>query len=388
MLNTHPEAQINPPIRTDLGAIFVSLELSRKAWVTTSLSPGLGKLSKHTILGGDTKALFELLARLQAKAEQRNGRAFPLIVIQEAGLDGFWIHRCLQNEGIESHVVDSASIAVSLRSRRAKTDRIDGETLIRTLMAFKRGEPRVCAMITTPTPDQEDRRRVSRERATLIKERIEHVNRIKGLLFAQGVFDYEPMHRDRRQRLEAVQTGDGRPLPDHLKRQITRELDRLELLLSHIKTVEARAGLAHESRRLLTRRVIDTPEVHWPGDRRRSVDGGAMAEIRQSAAAGGLCRSCTNALAERVGRTRAGNLPGGKPAPAQHNDRAGLVIASPSAGIGPEPLVPRQGRIGARPRSANQRCRTRSQTADRTLALRNARGNPRGCGIQCPVSTI
>ena len=74
------------------------------------------------------------------------------MVIQEAGLDGFWIHRVLQGEGIESHVVDPASIAVSRRRRRAKTDRIDGETLVRTLLAYKRGEPRVCAMVRAPTP--------------------------------------------------------------------------------------------------------------------------------------------------------------------------------------------------------------------------------------------
>src|SRR6185436_20962363 len=77
-------------------------------------------------------------------------------------LDGFWIHRLLQSEGIESHVVDPASILTSRRARRAKTDRIDGETLVRTLMAFKRGEPRVCSMARAPTPQQEDRRRVPR----------------------------------------------------------------------------------------------------------------------------------------------------------------------------------------------------------------------------------
>src|SRR4051794_6863456 len=79
-----------------------------------------------------------------------------------------------------------ASILTSRRRRRAKTDRIDGETLVRTLMAFKRGEPRVCSMARAPTPqEEEDRRRVCRERRTLMGERVRHVNRIKGLLFAQ-----------------------------------------------------------------------------------------------------------------------------------------------------------------------------------------------------------
>src|ERR1700704_702120 len=154
-------------------------------------------------------------------------------------IGGFWVHRVLQNEGMESYVVDAASIATSRRRRRAKTDKIDGETLLRALLAYKRGEPRVCAMVVAPSPEQEDRRRLCRERQTLIAERITHVNRIKGLLFAQGVSDYAPLRRDRRVRLEALHTGDGRELPSHLKAQISRELDRIQLLLDQIKAVEA-----------------------------------------------------------------------------------------------------------------------------------------------------
>src|SRR3954453_11156236 len=97
------------------------------------------------------------LLQFNEKARARTGRDSPIIVIQEAGLDGFWIHRVLQSEGIESHVVDPASILTSRRGRRVKTDRIDGETLVRTLMAFKRGEPRVCSMARAPTPQEEDR---------------------------------------------------------------------------------------------------------------------------------------------------------------------------------------------------------------------------------------
>jgi transposase len=227
-------------IRTDLGAIFVSMELSRSLWLITSLSPGAGeKMSKHSVRAGDVPGLLMRLAQLQDKAQARTGQVFPLIIIHEAGLDGFWIHRVLQGEGIESHVVDPASIAVSRRRRRAKTDKVDGEALVRTLLAYKRGEPRVCAMVKAPTPEEEDRRRISRERKTLTAERIQHVNRIKGLLFAQGIGHYEPLHRDRRKRLDDLTTGDGRPLPNHLKAQICRELDRLELLLGQIKAVEA-----------------------------------------------------------------------------------------------------------------------------------------------------
>jgi transposase len=227
-------------IRTDLGAIFVSMELSRLTWLVTSLSPGAGeKMSKHSIAASDVAGLLKRFAQLKQKARARTGQDFPVIVIQEAGLDGFWIHRVLEREGIESHVVDPASILTSRRRRRAKTDKIDGETLVRTLLAYKRGEPRVCSMVKAPTPEEEDRRRVCRERKTLVVERIQHVNRIKGLFFAQGIFDYEPLRRNRRKRLEELKTGDGRPLPPRLKAQISRELDRLENVLTQLEAVEA-----------------------------------------------------------------------------------------------------------------------------------------------------
>ena len=195
-------------------------------------------MSKHSVPAGDICMLLARFSELRRKAFARTGKSLPILVIQEAGLDGFWVHRLLQNDGIESHVVDPASIATSRRRRRAKTDRIDGEALLRTLLAYKRGEPRVCAMVKAPTPEEEDRRRLCRERKVLTNERVLHVNRIKGLLFSQGVSGYEPLRRDRRQRLDELRTGDGRPLPNHLKAQISRELDRLELLIEQIKAVE------------------------------------------------------------------------------------------------------------------------------------------------------
>src|ERR671921_903258 len=235
-----PRPDEHVAVRTDLNAIFVSLELSRSTWVITSLAPGGSeKMSKHSVRSGDIAALLARLSQLREKARARTGEVFRLIVIQEAGLDGFWIHRVLQQEGIESHVVDPASIATSRRRRRADTDKIDGEAQVRALLAYKRGEPRVCAMVKAPTPQEEDRRRIGRERETVTAERVRHVNRIKGLLFAQGIGDYEPLHRNRRERLEALITGDGRPLPECLKAQIRRELDRLELLIEQIKAVEA-----------------------------------------------------------------------------------------------------------------------------------------------------
>jgi transposase len=226
-------------IAGDCATLFVSLELSRSTWVATSLAPGSRKMSKHTLVGGDGRKLLDLLARLKTRAEQRIAAPVNVVAIHEVGLDGFWIHRLLEANGVESHVVDPASIAVPRRHRRAKTDAIDGETLLRTLMAWQRGEPRVCSMTVPPSPSEEDRRRISRERATLLRERIQHTNRIRGLLFGQGITNYNPLHKNRRESLEELRTGDGQSVPVHLKAEILREIDRLELVLGQISEVEA-----------------------------------------------------------------------------------------------------------------------------------------------------
>ena len=151
-------------IRTDLGAIFVSLELSRSTWLITALSPGGGeKMSKQVGAWwrcGRATGSFCATSGENA-GEDREG--LPVRRHSGGGLDSFWIDRALQNEGIESHVVDPASIATSRRHRRPKTDGIDGEALVRALLAYKRGEPRVCAMVKAPTPEEEDRRRLCRE---------------------------------------------------------------------------------------------------------------------------------------------------------------------------------------------------------------------------------
>ena len=230
--------------RPDDATLYASLELSQATWLVTSLAPGSEKMSKYSTVGGDGAALLGLLRRLQVRAERLAGGPVDIVVIQEAGLDGFWVHRLLDANGIESHVVDPASIAVPRRRRRAKTDAIDGETLLRTLLAWQRGEPRVCAMVVPPTPEQEDRRRTSRERAILLQERVRHVNRIKGLLAGQGITDYEPLHKDRRARLATLKTGDGQPLPMRLKAELQREIELIELLIRQIAEVEAERDTA------------------------------------------------------------------------------------------------------------------------------------------------
>jgi hypothetical protein len=183
--------------------------LSKSTWLVTALSPGSEKMSRHTVAGGDIAGLFACFAcdsseSYSAKANtlptgsDPRGRAGWLLVGASAE----------QRSLIENYIVEAASIAMPRRHRPAKTDRIDGETLIRALMAWKRGEPRACSMVKLLSPEEDDNRRIGRERKTLIAERVFHVNRIKGLLFTQGIRDYQPVNRDRRQRLDELRTGD------------------------------------------------------------------------------------------------------------------------------------------------------------------------------------
>ena len=133
--------------RPDDSILFAALELSKtrraasaKSWLVATSAPGEEKVSKRTVSAGDGRALLDLLAGLREKAERRIGKPVKVVVIQEAGLDGFWLHRLLEANGIESHVVDPASIAVDRRKRRRKTDAIDADALLRTLMAWVRGD--------------------------------------------------------------------------------------------------------------------------------------------------------------------------------------------------------------------------------------------------------
>jgi transposase len=240
----------DPPIRSMVAAreydnaVFVALELSRSSWLIATSLPHSEKVSKYRIAAAGTVALLSLLSRLKLEAEEHCGETVQVVSIHEAGLDSFWVDRLLQAHGIESHVVDAASIAVERRKRRAKTDRIDVEKLLRTLMGWARGERRICSMVRPPTRQQEDERRLTRERQTLITEQIQHVNRIKGLLATQGIFGFQPLRKNRCERLEELRCWDGQPLPPRLMAELLRELQRLELVLSQISAVEAERNLA------------------------------------------------------------------------------------------------------------------------------------------------
>ena len=229
--------QNGAPAEAYYRTILVVFELSKAKWKLGVMLPGSQKLSRYTVEGGDVAAVWSLLAQARAKS----GDGARIVSAYEAGYDGFWLHRWLQAQGIENRVLDSASIQVSRRRRRKKTDKLDLEQLMRVLAALERGEPKVCQVARAPTPEDEDRRRLSRERERLVRERGAHVNRIKGLLHAQGVRGLEPIRKSFRAELEQARTGDGRRLGPRLLAEIERELQRLELLAKQIAEVEAEA---------------------------------------------------------------------------------------------------------------------------------------------------
>ncbi len=230
--------------RTHDTSLFVALELSKSTWLIAVSIPGSDRVSKFRVEAANTAGLLSLLARLKAQAERTCQKPARIVSIHEAGLDGFWVHRLLEANQVESYVVDAASIAVDRRRRRAKTDRIDVEKLLRTLMGWVRGERQICSMVRPPSPQQEDERRLIRERQILVTERTRHVNRIKGLLATQGVFGFEPIRRDRRARLKELRRWDGQPLLQRLEAELVRELDRLELVISQLTELEARRDQA------------------------------------------------------------------------------------------------------------------------------------------------
>jgi transposase len=219
-----------PATETQPATLFVALELSKAKWLVGLHSPTADKISRHTIAGGDAPALLALIDAARRRAEASLGGQVRIVACYEAGYDGFWLHRLLVVHGIANQVIDPASLLVNRRARRRKTDRIDLAGLLRTLMAWHRGEPQVCSMVRVPSPEQEDQRRRGRERERRVKERVQHLGRVKGLLMTRGIRDFRPARRGWRERLEALQTGDGRPLPDCLKAEIARECRRLALV--------------------------------------------------------------------------------------------------------------------------------------------------------------
>lgn len=222
------------PIEGDAGTIYVAIELSMRSWLVVIDSPDRSRLSRRKLDAGEVEGLLRLMAGARARAARALGQTPAVVSCYEAGYDGFWLHRRLRAAGIENLVIDPASLAVDRRARRAKTDRIDGEQMIRALRAHRRGEPRVLSVVRVPSPQAEDARRQSRERERLVKERTAHGNRIKALLRTLGLAAGRLGREDWPDWLAQQRDWQDRPVPPALRAELEREHARLRLVQAQL----------------------------------------------------------------------------------------------------------------------------------------------------------
>ncbi len=225
--------QIAPVAGHEFAPIFVALELSRSKWLVGVGTSQKWAVRRHQVEGGDLDGLLALLRRVAAGEEKRAGVPVKVHVCFEAGRDGHWLYRALTAAGYAAYEIDPASVAVDRRARRVKSDGVDVDKLVRTLARLTRGELDACRVVVVPTPEEEDAKRPHREYERLVKERTSHGNRVKALLFAQGVRDFDPMAPDRRARLAEL------AIPPKLKAELSRECRRLAKLIDDIAEVEA-----------------------------------------------------------------------------------------------------------------------------------------------------
>ncbi len=227
----------------------VALELSKTSWVIAFAAPNDSKIATHKIKSGDVERLLAVLNTSKAKAEQRLGRPLQIVLCYEVGYDGFWLARWLIARDIRTIVFDPASFLMPRRSRVAKTDRLDAEGMTRILRRWLSGDREVAREVQVPSVEQEDAKRIERERKYLVEERISVIGRIKGLLALHGIWlDRKNIGKGLRQRLEEITTGDGRPLAPFLRSEIERMLTRHDLISRQIAEVEAdrKAALNNE----------------------------------------------------------------------------------------------------------------------------------------------
>jgi len=215
-----------------------ALELSKNTWLLGIQFPDRPQPSLYPIRGGNTEDLIAKLTAARDRCAKISGRAPSIVLCYEAGYDAFWLARFLKARGIECLVVDSTSMQVNRRARRSKTDRIDVGKLLRGLIAWLRGDRHVWSVVRIPSVDEEDLRRSHRERDYLVHERTAHINRIKGLLFAQGIRGINVKRQYKTLHVDKLVTGNGHPIPPRLASEIVREIARLALVQEQIETLE------------------------------------------------------------------------------------------------------------------------------------------------------
>ncbi len=221
------------------GTVYVAVEVSRKSWVVGVHAPDSGGgVGLHRLPAADVAGLAALIERAREAPDRAPGERPRVLCAYEAGYEGFWLARGLETLGIETLVIDPASLPVSRRAKRVKTDRVDAARMVRALAALDRGEPFACATVRIPSVEEEDRKRLLRERRRLVKQRTMLTNSVKGLLMLHGVFDLDPRAKGFPERLDAARTGYGTPLPPGIRAEIRRTHALLGVVEAQIAEVE------------------------------------------------------------------------------------------------------------------------------------------------------
>jgi transposase len=213
------------------------LELSQSSWLVAGTVPGIERQPLKK-LDPDEQALLRLLRRWQEEATRAGRTVTRIAVAYEAGRDGFWLARWLRSRGIEVHVIHPTSVAISREHKRAKTDRLDTAMLMRVFLGWLRGERGHCGMVAVPSAEAEDAKRPSRERESLVGERTRIVNRMKGALARLGIRGFKPELRRAPERLEALRTPEGLPIPPNTLEEFRRDLARLAMVREQISAIE------------------------------------------------------------------------------------------------------------------------------------------------------
>ena len=213
------------------------IELSESSWLIGGLVPGVARepLKKQ---GAEPEAVLKVLHRWRDEAERAGRRITRVAVAFEAGRDGLWLARWLRARGVEAYAIHPTSVAVSREHRRAKTDRIDIRLLKRSFVGWLRGEPEHCRMVAIPTLQAEDARRPNREHERLVGARTALINQLKSTFARLGIRGFKPTLRKAPERLAALRTPEGEPIPTNSLDELQRTMARLRLVKDQIKQLE------------------------------------------------------------------------------------------------------------------------------------------------------
>jgi transposase len=217
--------------------LVVVVEMSQASWLVGALLPGVARQPLRK-LEPDGEGLLRLIERWRSEAAKAGRTIGRVVLAYEAGRDGFWLARWLRARGIEASVIHPTSIPVSREHKRAKTDRLDVAMLRRAFLGWLRGEPKHCSMAAIATLEEEDAKRPSRERESLVGEQTRLINRMKSVLVRLGIRGFKPALRKAPGRLPGLRTPEGRPIPPNMLAELGRELERLAVVRAQIKAIE------------------------------------------------------------------------------------------------------------------------------------------------------